>query len=200
MYGIDYDWEYPNKGYQWKAYDRIIIETAKVTNVSVALPPWGIRLSREAREAVEIVNLMAYDLFDARGDHSNIYVAGYESIAKVEAQGFEREQIFLGIPTYGRTTDASGDAWPSMRADGAGLSKWDNIIENYKYTDAATGEIKYCDAYVDSYAEVRDKTATAIDNDIGGVMIFRAFCDAPYTEDNSLTKAINEVINQRAAE
>lgn len=197
LYGIDYDWEYPKNGKQWKAYDLIVEETAKYTKVSVALPPWQIKFSDSAKKCIENVNVMAYDLFDERGDHSNAYNAGYEAICKVRDFGFDDSQILLGIPTYARTTDKSEYAWPTVRDDGKQLGKWGKIVEDYSYTDENTGEQKNCDAYLNSFAEARDKTATAIDESIGGVMIFRAFCDSDYTNEYSLHRAIHEAIEER---
>lgn len=197
LYGIDYDWEYPRSRAQWKAYDLMVEETAKFTKVSVALPPWQIRFSSSARKAVENVNIMAYDLFDTRGDHSNCYNGGYEAIAKVREFGFDDSQLLLGIPTYGRTTDKSEYAWPTIRDDGGDFGKWGKLVKDYPYTDSDTGEKKTCDAYLNSYAEARDKTAVAIDEGIGGVMIFRAFCDAPHTNEFSLHRAIGETIEER---
>lgn len=197
LYGVDFDWEYPENNSQWKAYDLLVVETAKVTNVSVALPPWYINFSESARECIEHINVMAYDLFDERGDHANAYVGGYESISKVRSFGFKDEQILLGIPTYGRTTDKSGNAWPTIRGDGAELGEWGNMIKDYPYVDE-NGKDTTCDAYLNSYAEARDKTALAIDEGIGGVMIFRAFCDAPYTEEFSLHRAVKEAVDERS--
>ena len=197
LYGVDYDWEYPKNNAQWKAYDLIVERTAEFTKVSVALPPWQVKFSDSAKKAIENVNLMAYDLFDERGDHSNGYNAGYEAICKIKDFGFDDSQILLGIPTYGRTTDKSEYAWPSIRDDGADFGMWGKIAKDYPYTDETTGEKKTCDAYLNSYAEVRDKTAVAIDQNIGGVMVFRAFCDAPYTNEFSLHRAINETVKER---
>lgn len=193
LYGIDYDWEFPKTLSQWKAYSLIVERTSKFTKVSVALPPWGIMFGSRAIKSIEHVNLMAYDLFDKEGDHSNSYICGYNAVRKVINAGFEKEQILLGVPTYGRTVDRSEYAWPTVRDDCKENGMWNNTIQ-FEYKDLATGESKTSKAYLNSYAEVRDKTALCFDFGIGGVMIFRAFCDAPYTHPYCLHKAVNEVI------
>lgn len=193
LYGIDYDWEFPRTPSQWKAYSLIVERTAKFTKVSVALPPWGIMFDSHTVNSIEHVNLMAYDLFDMAGDHSNSFICGYNAICKVLNAGFKKKQILLGIPTYGRTVDRSEYAWPSVRDDCKDNGMWNNTIQ-FEYKDLKTGKTKTSKAYLNSYAQVRDKTALSFDIGIGGVMLFRAFCDAPYTNPFCLHKAVNEVI------
>ena len=199
IYGIDYDWEYPKSKSQWKAYNLIIKKTAEVTKTSVAISPYVTKFSDDVIRAIEHVNVMAYDMFDNVGNHSNSFLSAYATIRKVRFGGFKDKQILLGIPTYGRTIDRSEDAWPSIRKDGQELGMWGNAI-NYEYTDSSTNKIKSSKAYLNSFAQVRDKTAIAFDSKIGGVMIFRAFCDAPFTEKYSLHRAIDEVVKNRKTE
>lgn len=199
VYGIDYDWEYPSKKSHWRAYNLIIKKTAEVTKVSVAISPFRSKFSDGVIKTIEHVNVMAYDMFDKVGNHSNSFFSGYSTIRKVRFGGFEDKQILLGIPTYGRTTDRSEDAWPSIRDDGQTLGMWGNAI-HYKYTESKTNKTKTSRAYLNSFAQVRDKTAIAFDSNIGGVMIFRTFCDAPFTEKYSLHRAIDEVVKNRETE
>ena len=193
LYGVDYDWEYPNTSAQWKAYSKIIEESAKQFKVSVALPPWGIHLSRAAAQSVEHVNIMAYDLFDDRGDHANIQWGTIDSVKPLLLAGFDKSQLLVGIPTYGRSTDKSAYAWPEFRGNEETLGKFNSIIRDYPYIDE-DGTQKTSDAYIQSYAEARDKMAYAEETGLGGVMIFRAKCDAPYTYEYSIHRAIQDAI------
>lgn len=193
LYGIDYDWEYPQKGSHWFAYSRIIVKTAKITKVSVASAPWH-GFSPSAIRAMHHVNLMTYDIFDPRGDHCNIYVGTVESSAGLLNKGFPKEKLYLGLPFYGRTVNKSEHAWP-LYSDDFDLGKWGNFIADYAYD--ANGVEETSDAYLNGYAMIRDKTATAIAMDLGGVMIFRAKCDMPYSYEFSLHRAIGEVIEER---
>lgn len=194
LYGIDYDWEYPQKSSQWKAYSLLITESAAKFKVSVALPPWGIHLSDAAVKSLEHVNVMAYDLFDDRGDHANIQWGTVASAKNLLAAGFEKEQILLGIPTYGRTVDGTAYSWPVARGNEAVLGKFNSVVKNNEFTDD-DGNKQIYDAYVQSYAEARDKTAYAQEAGFGGVMIFRAKCDSPYTYQYSIHRAVKEAID-----
>lgn len=193
LYGVDYDWEYPQTGAQWKAYSTLVTESAAKFKVSVALPPWGVHFSRDAVKCIEHVNVMAYDLFDSRGDHANIQWGTVDSAKHLLSAGFEKSQILLGIPTYGRTVDGTAYAWPTAKGNEAVLGKFNSIVKDNTFTDD-NGETHTYDAYVQSYAEARDKTAYAEEAGFGGVMIFRAKCDAPYTYEYSIHRGIEEAI------
>lgn len=204
--GVDYDWEYPENGKQWNAYNTLVSRTALALNpinkgVTVALAPWGCKFSKETIKLIDYVNLMTYDLFDNRGEHAGIYNSVAKSLKDFAKYGFSNEQIFLGLSFYGRTVDKSGDAWPDYNWDyeknNKSLGMWGNKIENYEYTDSITKGIKHSDGYVNGYAMNRDKTAYAIAANLGGVMIFRSKCDAPYTYEYSLHRAVEETINMR---
>lgn len=147
LYGIDYDWEYPQKSSQWKAYSLMICESAKKFKVSVALPPWGIHLSKSAVKSIEHVNVMAYDLFDDRGDHSNIQWGTVDSTKNLLSVGFEKEQILLGIPTYGRTVDGTAYSWPVARGNENVLGKFNSVVKDNEFTDD-DGNRQVYDAYV----------------------------------------------------
>lgn len=194
LYGIDYDWEYPQEEKQWESYSKLVTESAKQFKVSVALPPWGVNFSRKAVKAIEHVNVMAYDLFDDRGDHANIQWGTVSSTKALMKSGFKKSQLLMGIPTYGRTVDGSAYSWPVVRGNEEVLGKFNSIVKDNTFTDD-NGETQTYDAYIQSYAEARDKTAYAESAGLGGVMIFRAKCDSPYTYEYSIHRAIKDAID-----
>ena len=79
------DWQYPENGTQWKWYSKLIVELGnklKADNkiLTATLRPNACSLSKKARTALEYVNLMTYDMFDERGEHSS----NYETCMKIE--------------------------------------------------------------------------------------------------------------------
>lgn len=193
--GVDFDWEYPQLPHEWSAYGKLLIATKQTLNggdVSVALWPYGVNLSKEARACIDNVNIMAYDQFDERGDQSSIYEMGQKTIDYFLDLGFSKEQLCLGIPFYGRTADEYA-IWPSYDED---YGKWGNYRENFEYQDAE-GVTQTSTVYLNGYAMVRDKTALALYNDLGGIMIFNSNCDISYNSEYALHRAVNEVMEQR---
>lgn len=194
VYGIDYDWEYPNARPQWRAYGDLINKTAEFTKVSVALAGWGAGVPFDAVRNIEHVNVMTYDMFDARGDHSNIATGSVDCVKSMLRAGFKKEQILIGIPAYGRDALGTVEAWPNFRGNEEELGKFNKIVQDVKVHDKE-GNLVTTVAYIQSYAEARDKTKYAQEIGAGGVMLFQAVCDAPYTYEYSLHRAMNEAVH-----
>lgn len=195
--GIDYDWEYPQLAWEWSAYNKILIATKGVIKgrqLSVALWPYGVGLSKEAKACIDRVNAMAYDQFDERGDHSSIYECGVGAIEYFMNKGFSKNQILLGLPFYGRTTDKAAQ-WPSYDKS---YGKWENYLAEYTYTDK-DGTYN-SSVYVNSYATIRDKVALSIAYNIGGIMIWHFGAGLEYSYEYSLDKAVEFTLQQRLAE
>lgn len=193
--GIDYDWEYPQLAWEWDAFNKLLIATKGAINgreLSVALWPYGVNLSKEAMACIDRVNAMAYDQFDERGDHSSIYECGLGVIEYFIKCGFSKDQILLGLPFYGRTTDKAAQ-WPSYEES---YGKWGNYMENYTYTDK-DGNNQNSSVYVNSYAAIRDKVALTIAFDIGGIMIWHFGEGGKYSYEYSHHKALEFILEQR---
>lgn len=179
--GADFDWEYPAGAEEYALYSEFLIKVKEGLKLhgkllSVALSPWGGSLSQEAIDAIDQVQVMAYDLFDHNGDN-NSYAGSTESAVQyMLKQGFRAQQLNLGISYYGRPSDASG--------------VWVN------YNDPRYQPEEYImfqnNVYFNTPTTVRDKTVYSILRGIGGVMTFAQDEDLPMEHPLSLTAQIGK--------
>lgn len=177
--GADFDWEYPANSEEYALYSEFLIKVKAGLAphgkmLSVALSPWGGSLSQQAIDAIDQLQLMAYDLFDHNGDN-NSYAGSTESAVQYMLdQGFRPGQINLGISYYGRPSDASG-VWVDYR-DPAYTPNEYIMFENH--------------VWFNTPATVRDKTVYAILRGLGGIMTFSQNEDLPVDNELSLTRQI----------
>ena len=194
--GIDFDWEYPNGVTEWKYYGDLIMRvseaidsTGKDKYISLALSADNVRLTQEQIDAVDFVQMMAYDRFDIKdGNHSSFRSGAYSSMRYFVNIGFKPSQLVLGLPAYGRP-----DGWQSIWTNydyGAPVSAtqdfstpytyWDNIQWLY-YTgtdlDGGTYDNALLKSWVNGAALVADKTAYVIEQGFAGMMIWRESTD-----------------------
>ena len=88
----------------------------------------------------------------------------------------------MGLPFYARPDDGGG-IW--INYDDPGYTPSDRF-QNYSNGMWFSGT-----------QMTFDKTVYAIENDLGGMMIFTATEDIPYSEDNSLLKSLKSAISSR---
>lgn len=185
--GVSYDWEYPNKA-QWALFSEHIVQLKSALSpydlkLSCAVSPWNFYMEKQAIEALDQIEIMSYDLCDENGNHSSFASGAVQPVQYFLEKGFKPEQINLGLPFYARPDNGSG------------------IWINYDDPDYMPGDRfqNYAKGMWFSGTQMTyDKTAYAIENDLGGMMIFTATEDIPYSADNSLLKAVKTAVEDRA--
>lgn len=179
--GADFDWEYPANADEYKLYSDFLIKLKEKLSVtgkilSVALSPWGVQLTPEAIQAIDQLQIMAYDLFDRNGNNNSYSGSGESAIKYFLDRGFKPEQLNLGISYYGRPSDASG--------------KW------YNFNDPNFTPDEYImyekGVHFNTPTTVRDRTVLCILRGIGGVMTFAQDEDLPMDNPLSLTAQIGK--------
>lgn len=177
--GADFDWEYPANANEYKLYSEFLFKlkekltlTGKI--LSVALSPWGVQLMPEAIQAIDQLQIMAYDLFDRNGNNNSYSGSGESAIKYFLDLGFKPEQLNLGISYYGRPSDASG--------------KWYNFNDPIFTPDEHIMYEK--GVHFNTPTTVRDRTVLCILRGIGGVMTFAQDEDLPMDNPLSLTAQI----------
>lgn len=192
--GIDFDYEFPISKYDYQVFDTFLIdlkaamkakaaeENSEVLLLSCAFGTRDINYSKEAKEALDFVNVMTYDIFDQDGYHSSFWGCGPQATVYYESIGIDRKKINLGIPFYG--------------------TQIHSLMEQYGYTNLKDYDyyrnIYICNdslglptpVYFNSPSMVRDKTAYALNSGMGGIMIWHTTADLPYENEFSLWRAV----------
>jgi len=181
--GIVFDYEFPLRRKDWKAFDKFIISLDNVLGdaykIGMSMVGWNLKQSEEAMNATDFFEVMSYDLWDDNGNHATIDIAK-DDIKKFEKKGYDKAKLDLGVPFYARPT--TKDAyWYDYKNYCGGLD------ENGLYNDAETG----LTFSFNTYDVIKEKTEIAIESGMGGMMIWHYSCDTSADNEKSLFGAID---------
>lgn len=179
--GVYFDYEYPIELDAWHNFNRFLVSLdSKLGNklLGIAVADWDIKLSTAAVEAVDYFELMVYDVYDDIGRHST-FETSTELSQNAGLYGLPLEKVHFGLPFYARPTD-HGAYWYEYKG------YYDKLDVNSFYTDEALGKT----FWFNTPDVIEQKTAYAIENGFGGVMVWHYSCDLPSTHPQSLLAAI----------
>ncbi len=190
--GVDFDWEYPIFPHAWRSFGRLLemLKNAlqgRDIHLAAALSPWGVRLSRNAKNCLDFVNVMAYDWHrkNKRRHHSEFYSCHIYCAEYFKKLNFTDKQIFVGIPFYGKTFDNHDFAFRSYNLlNVEGRAQNTAAYENREY-------------YFNGYNMVYSKAAYNLDMGFGGVMLFAGCDDVPRETGLSLYEAVESALRDR---
>ncbi|MEG1394343.1 MAG: glycoside hydrolase family 18 protein [Clostridia bacterium] len=196
--GLSFDYEYPYTQDDYTTYgDFLIALKGAIPNklISIAVAPWGIKYSKKAIEAVDMFEVMAYDLMDKRGNHSGWKLACTDAIDYMIKKGFPKEKLDLGVPFYSRPVDY-GAFWGGWSGEYQNMSEFSNYIASEFVTTDYDGNTFLVKArWYNGVNMIQDKTAFAYDSGLGGMMIWHYNCDLPYSHERSLLRAMNNIFD-----
>lgn len=229
--GIDIDWEYPTSAYEWKVYGDMLVEARKMLDasgkdkyISLALSAGSVTLTQEHIDAVDFVQMMAYDRFDIMdGNHSSFRSGAYSSMRYFVNIGFKPSQLVLGLPAYGRPdgwqtiwtnydyssqwSEENDDTRVSATQDfSTPYTYWDNIQWLHYTGTNLDGKEDYNHALLKSWvngaALIADKTAYVIEQGFAGMMIWRESTDYDWdaTDVNGMPLSVLRAIYDTACE
>lgn len=197
--GIFFDYEYPYSKKSIKDYSDFIVQLDTYMDdyiLGAALSNWNCNISKKAVNALDRVEIMAYDDMSVFNSHAEFASSGgVLAIKDFEKRGFDLTKCDLGLPFYGRTHNGD-EAWPSYANIAPDLENnpFKNTIPKSYLTGVTDGSIV---TSFNGVQMIRDKTAFANDYGLGGVMVWHFTCDVPYEDDLSLFKAIQTSLNSR---
>lgn len=191
--GIFFDYEYPIKSKHWKAFSKFIVSLDSVLGdnyeVGAAVASWDAKFSDEAKDALDRIELMSYDLWDDDGTHASYEIA-QDDINKLVEAGYDKAKIDLGVPFYARPTTQEA-IWYN----------YSDYVDKIDDKGFAKDEGNNLIASFNTYDTVAKKTQLAIDSGLGGMMVWHYACDAPADNAKSLFNAMyNTVEAQKEAE
>lgn len=196
--GYDIDYEYPYKSKEWKLYNQFLrrIKQAMPNKIlSLATAGWAMKFDKDVIPLIDRVELMVYDDFDSHGYHAS-FTSVLNNVEKALDKGFSPSQIDLGVPFYSRPLNGH-TYWGSYAQFAEQLGKYDNIA--YYNGFDHQGKPMASPQYFNSYQTIADKTAFAIDANLGGLMIWHMSCDLNYKNELSLFRAINQTKQAKQA-
>ena len=201
--GISFDYEYPRTIKDFNIYAKFAEKLKSAMpagkRLTAALALWNISLTfmqAKELEPFDRIEMMAYDMFDKRGNHSTFYDSAYEIVKQLDKKGVDLKKVNLGLPFYSRPVNADS-YWGNYYDVADKLGRYDNTYVE-AYTDLDGKEHPELANYYNGRQMIYDKTSYAIDCGLGGVMIWHFGTDS-FDPDLSLINEINAAITARGA-
>lgn len=181
--GVFFDYEFPLRNKDWKAFDKFIIGLDDFLGddylIGMSMVGWNLKQSKEAMESTDMFEVMSYDLWDDDGNHATTQIAE-DDIEQFVEKGYDKAKLDLGVPFYARPTTEEA-YWYDYKA------YYDKMSDDGLYQDAETG----LTFSFNTYDVIKEKTQYALENGLGGMMIWHYACDVPADNENSLFGAID---------
>lgn len=201
--GIFFDYEYPRRLKDWCTFSRFLAALKKKINgrfvLGAAVPVWKNLWEALLARPLDTAEIMGYDTFDADGHHAAFTATTSRLIANYQSLGFARKRLDLGMPFYARPTDG-GLYWYAYREEAHTLGTSCNIAQGALAGFPETQGEAAPARYYNGWQMIYDKTAYAIDAELGGVMVWHYGYDLPSGDELSLFGAIRRAIEDRTAQ
>ena len=173
--GADLDWEHPRSKDEIENFQKLLFELKKAFDphgfeLSIAVAGWGTYLKPETIPSVDRILVMAYD----QGTPHASFSGAKSDLEHWVKQGVPKSKLILGLPFYGRN-------------DKKKAMTYDEIVRRFKPSPDSDQAGGY---HFNGSATIRKKTAYAIQEGYGGVMIWELGQDAK--GKNSLLHAIGK--------
>ncbi len=179
--GVFFDYEFPVAQAHKNAFSSFLVSLDKVLGddyiLGAAEASWCAGLSIRAIRALDMVEVMCYDIWDEDHVHSSFEMTRAVMNGMLML-GYKRSQLDMGIPFYARPTTEEA-YWYDYK------EYYDKMDENGYAVDPATG----LTASFNTPQVVYDKTEWAIKTGFGGVMVWHYSCDLPADNSASLFNA-----------
>lgn len=198
--GVDFDYEFPITSEDYSIFSEFLValkdkmktdmHNKEESTISCAFGTMGAEYPAETVQAIDMVNMMTYDIFDQDGEHSSFWSCAVQGAEYLESVGFSKEQINIGIPFYGTQTDALMEQYIYKDLENT------DYYSNYYSVQTYLKDGSQTEVYFNGPAIVRDKTAYALIAGYGGIMVWHGACDTDFDSPNSLWRAVDTAVEQ----
>lgn len=181
--GVFFDYEFPAAQTHKDMFSAFLVSLRKTLGddfiLGAAESSWCAALSEDAIRALDMVEVMCYDVWDeGTGIHSSFEIS--RAIIKgMRKLGYKRSQLDMGIPFYARPTTEEA-VWYDYK------EYYDKLDDDGLAKDTSRGLI----ASFNTPEVVYEKTRWAAKQGLGGVMIWHYTCDVPAENPASLFNAV----------
>lgn len=184
--GVYFDYEYPAGLMDWMKFSNFLVGFDKKLGDKILgiAASTDVMLTPAAINAVDRVEAMLYDIWDDSGRHAP-YNTSKNLVFNFTIKGIPRDKLGFGLPFYARPTDHDA-YWYGYSGC------YNGIDENGYYYDANIGKT----FWFNTPDVIKEKTEYAIENGLGGVMVWHYSCDLPSSHEDSLFRAIGEAVEE----
>ncbi|CUG85388.1 glycoside hydrolase family 18, putative [Bodo saltans] len=184
--GVDYNWEYPRDAEEWRRWALLLKEskdTLKGGDRSQNIVTFTMYLDPKHADVIQRFNMLEHAdyvhcmAYDQHGEHST-YEFAVSGVRMAIEKKMTLSKFTLGVPFYARHV---GNGEPKTYGE---IIK--EIPKSKRWTQDRVGPY-----YLNSPSMIQKKTKLAIDNQLGGVMIWELGQDLqPESHRNSLLRGI----------
>ena len=128
-------------------------------------------------DALDALHIMTYDYWTPFDHHAPMQGTKDNVSHFINSGLIDREKIFYGVPFYGRQRGA----WGNARTYAAIIAANPSDLSQKDFDDIS---------FYDGIPQIREKTLFALENEIGGVMIWEIGGDVEATSEYSLLRVI----------
>ena len=184
LHGVDYNWEYPKNAMEWKNWGKLMKESKEMLLGGKNVVSFTMYNDPNHFKVIQAFDLLSHAdylhcmVYDMRGEHSTVAFARHAlELAKDAELKMDYSKWTLGLPFYGRNVH-TGEAKAFSEL------KPRNNVSNMEH-----------DVFYNSQETLATKVRMAMDEGVGGVMIWELGQDKqPFARPESLLWAVHSAL------
>ncbi|OYX84718.1 MAG: hypothetical protein B7Y83_07220 [Flavobacteriales bacterium 32-34-25] len=187
--GVDLDFEWCLTTQEWSDYSTTIVAMNAILpstfNFSVTLHPLYYKISSAAISALDFISIQSYGPSPNRFPYAEFV----NNVSAMLTYGYPAQKLIMGVPFFGAATDDS-KVTTSYRAIVAQYPSLDPSLDQISVNVPPVKDITF-----NGQETIIDKTKYVRDMSLAGIMYWDSATDVDYTNQLSLLRALNTIMN-----